>query len=735
MTARNRVAKVAVPVPIRRAFDYSLPLEEPIPARGVRVRVPFGRRRSLIGIVTGVADESEVPASRLKAITGILDSEPLLPASLLELLEWAAAYYHHPVGEVIASALPTRLRTQELAKSRTRTKWLVTDSGAAADPQAVKRSALQRRILQALQGEPAGIDSRALAGLSARWRVAVDSLVNRGWVTAREYEDDVAPDVPPTSAPALTAAQSQAVDAVSAASGFKPFLIYGVTGSGKTEVYLRVIEQVLARGAQVLVLVPEIALTPQLVSRFRSRVRVPLVVLHSDLTDQERAHGWLMARAGKARIVVGTRSAVFTPLPHLGLIIVDEEHDPSYKQQDGFRYSARDVAVMRAHREAVPIMLGSATPSLETVNRVRAGHYTMLTLPDRAGGAALPAIEVLDLRRLAAEQGISHPLRVAIADTLQRGEQALLFLNRRGFAPVWMCFQCGWVAPCERCDARLTFHRSSARLRCHHCGAERSLPTVCPACQRAELHALGEGTERIESVLKRSFPTARIVRVDRDSTRAKGSLDEKLERARRGEADILIGTQMLSKGHDFPGVTLVGILNADQGLYGSDFRATERLVQQIIQVSGRAGRGAKPGRVLIQTYHPGHPVFAQLKTAGAYDNFVDYALTERLETGYPPSTHLALLRAESPKADVALGFLRIAHALALRCADSEVAVFDPVPSPMERRAGRYRAQLLVQSAKRSSLHAMLSQWLERLAEKKAGARVRWSLDVDPIDLY
>lgn len=734
MTAKRRVAKVAVPVPIRRAFDYSLPFEEPIPVPGVRVRVPFGHRRSLIGVVTDVVDESEVPASRLKAVSGVLDSEPMLPVSLLRLLEWAAAYYHHPIGEVIASALPVPLRTREIAKSRIRMRWFITESGVAADPLSIKKTPVQQRVLLALKVEAGGMESAALAALSPRWRKAIESLISRGWVAVREQEEAIE-EVPAAAAPALTAAQAEAVDTVAVANGFKPFLIYGVTGSGKTEVYLRVIEQVLARGAQVLVLVPEIALTPQLVRRFRSRVRVPLVVLHSDLTDQERAHGWLMARAGKAGIVVGTRSAVFAPLPHVGLIIVDEEHDPSYKQQDGFRYSARDVAVMRAHREQVPIMLGSATPSLETLNHVRTGRYTMLTLPARAGGAALPAIEVLDMRRLAAEQGISHPLRTAVAEILQRGEQALLFLNRRGFAPVWMCFRCGWVAPCERCDARLTFHRARARLRCHHCGAERSLPTQCPECRATELHALGEGTERIESILKRLFSAARIVRVDRDSTRAKGSLDEKLERARRGEADILVGTQMLSKGHDFPGVTLVGILNADQGLYGSDFRATERLVQQIIQVSGRAGRGAKPGKVLIQTYHPGHPVFVQLAAAGAYDSFVDYALTERREAGYPPFAHLALLRAESPKADAALGFLRIAHTLARGFADTGIAVFDPVASPMERRAGRYRAQLLVQSSQRSNLHAMLDRWLERLAEEKTAARVRWSLDVDPIDLY
>lgn len=728
------ILQVAVPVPIRTLFDYLLPDAQPPPQPGARVRVPFGRRR-MIGIVTGVARETRITGKRLRPIDRVLDVEPLLPEPLLKLLEWAADYYHHPIGDVLAAALPVLLRTRDAVVDIRVRRWALTAEGVQANLDELQRAAVQQRVLKVLRSEPAGLDARALAVLSRNWRSAVDALVERGWVTVHDRDSLQPADTEPVNTPSLSPAQSAAVQEIVGASGFSPFLLYGVTGSGKTEVYLRVIERVLSSGRQVLVLVPEIGLTPQLLTRFRERLREPLVVLHSDLTDQERANAWLLARAGKARIVVGTRSAVFTPLPHLGLIIVDEEHDASYKQQEGFRYSARDVAVMRASREAIPIVLGSATPSLESLNRARSGGYTIIVLPDRAGGAVAPSMELLDMRRLAREEGLSHPLRAAMTETLGRGEQVLLFLNRRGFAPIWMCFACGWVAPCLRCDARLTFHRSSARLCCHHCGADEALPEICPQCGAAGLHALGEGTERVESALKEMFPSARVVRIDRDSTRAKGSLVEKLERVRRGDADILIGTQMLSKGHDFPNVTLVGVLNADQGLYGSDFRAAERLVQQIVQVSGRAGRAAKAGRVLIQTYHPNHPVLTALQVQG-YDEFADYALTERREAGYPPFSHLALWRAESPQREAALAFLRTARAIARRCAEgSGVQVMEPVPSPMERRAGRYRAQLLIQSAQRAPLHTVLTCCLKRIGEQKAARRVRWSLDVDPVDLY
>lgn len=734
MSASLRVARVAVAAPIRRLFDYLVPPDQLSPCPGARVRVPFGRHRSVIGVVVAIAAASEFPAEKLKPLFRALDSQPLFSESLLSLLSWAAGYYHHPIGEVIAAALPVQLRQRDNPPGGTEV-WTCTQAGIDADIAGIKRAPVQQHVLTALRAAPQGLVARDLAALSERWRIAIQKLVARGWVRVRECRSIEPQSVERSMPPPLTPSQLAAVDAMMAARGFRPFLLYGVTGSGKTEVYLRLIQTVLDRGDQALLLVPEIGLTPQMLRRFRERFPTPTVVLHSGMSDPERARAWLLARSGEARLIIGTRSAVFTPLPRLGVIIVDEEHDPSYKQQDGFRYSARDVAVMRASRESIPIVLGSATPSLETWNRVRTGAYQQLALPARAGGATLPTLELLDMRQLAVEEGLSHPLRAAMMETFRNREQVLLFLNRRGFAPIWMCFHCGWIAPCDRCDARLTYHRANARLRCHHCGLERKPMEVCAHCQQAGLHALGEGTERVEGALGRYFPAAKIIRIDRDSTRAKGALEEKLDRARAGDADILIGTQMLSKGHDFPNVTLVGVLNADQGLYGSDFRADERLVQQIVQVSGRAGRARKPGRVLVQTYHPDHPVFGALRRLN-YDQFADHALTERRETGYPPFSYLALLRAESPKPGAAMRFLSTAHQLAGHCRpDASVEIMHPVPSPMERRAGRYRAQLLVRSRARAPLHALLKCWLEHLSGTKEGRRVRWSLDVDPSDLY
>lgn len=729
------VCQVAIPTPVPRLFDYLLPDEMAAPACGVRVAVPFGRKRGVIGVVVRVSSASAVPPGRLRVVDKVLDPEPLLPVDVLNLLSWAAEYYHHPIGDVISAALPTRLRQGAAADLPGVQAWRVTSAGAAAEPREL-RAPVQRRLLTALQAVPEhGLTQEALGSVAKRWRPAVRGLIDRGLVgayLADAVEDMIAP--PGGEAHTLNAAQARAVAAINQARGFQPFLLRGVTGSGKTEVYLQAIEHLLSSGQSALVLVPEIGLTPQLIERFRARLGVPLAVLHSGLSETKRAAAWLRARAGKARIVLGTRSAIFTPIPRLGLIVVDEEHDPSYKQQDGFRYSARDLAVMRASRAGIPIVLGSATPSLESLNQARSGHYAMLELPERAATATLPPVELLDMRRLAVEDGLSHPLRVALDKCLMRGEQSLLFLNRRGFAPIWMCLDCGFVVPCTRCDARLTYHRARARLVCHHCGIESALPTSCPTCKSERSRAVGEGTERVEAALKHHFPGARILRIDRDTTRRMGALEAQLASVHAGKADILVGTQMLSKGHDFPNVTLVGVLNADQGLFSADFRGPERLFQQIVQVSGRAGRASRPGTVLIQTYHPEHPLFAALR-AHDYMDFASYALTERREAGYPPFGYLALLRAESPKAGTPLVFLRYARELAHNLLPATVALMEPVAAPMERRAGRYRAQLLVQASARKPLHVFLAEWLALIWQSKEAKRVRWSLDVDPIDLY
>jgi primosomal protein N' (replication factor Y) len=732
MVASLRIYQIAVPTPLYRAFDY---LASVALAPGARVRVPFGRRE-LVGVVVGEVAQSELPANRLKNITQPLDDSAIIPPSMLSLLQWAADYYHHPLGEVIHTALPVYLRQGRAPVASGVKVWSLTPAGKAVDPQTLKRAPAQKHVLEALATDADGLDAEQLAKVSQRSAAALKVLRAKGWVSSHQRETQPVISGDLQTAPELNPDQKSAVAGILAGlGGFRPFLLHGVTGSGKTEVYLSVIEQVLAQGKQALVLVPEISLTPQLVGRFARRFRAPIALLHSGLNEQERLSAWVRASAGRTPIVLGTRSAVFTPLRNPGLIVVDEEHDASYKQQDGFRYSARDVAVMRAAREKLPIVLGTATPSLESLKNARHGAYTLIELPERTGSAVMPAVRLLDMRRLKPSEGLSLPLREALAARLEKGEQSILFLNRRGFSPVWMCFDCGWVAPCKRCDAQLTLHQKKQKLLCHHCGAEQEVVKSCPSCKGANLHPLGEGTERVEGALEKFFPRARIERIDRDSTARRGALEEKLRRVHEGEADILVGTQMLSKGHDFPNVTLVGILNADQGLYGTDFRSGERLFQLIMQVSGRAGRADKPGEVLIQTWHPEHPLFAALQRHD-FHGFAEFALNERRETGYPPYSHLALLRAEAPAPGAALEFLQQARALAVRLSPGkEVQVLSPAPAPMERRAGRYRAQLLVQSSQRAPLHEFLAQWVRQLTDAKFARKTRWSLDVDPVDMY
>ena len=564
-------------------------------------------------------------------------------------------------------------------------------------------------------------------------RASLRRLIDKGWVAPI----DAAPGLPPlapATPPEPEAAQRTAIEAITAAlGGFDRFLLEGVTGSGKTEVYLRAIQACLARGEQALLLVPEIGLTPQLVSRLRRRLDCDIAVLHSALPEGERLNAWLAAARGEVGVVVGTRSAVFTPLARPGLFLIDEEHDASFKQQDGFRYSARDLLIRRAQLAGVPVVLGSATPSLESLYNAERGRYRRLHLPERAGGAESPPLSLIDVRAQPMDEGLSLALRQRMHETLAAGNQVLLFLNRRGFAPVLLCHQCGWVAHCERCDAHLTLHQRRGRLHCHHCDHQRAIPAHCPQCGSAELRAVGTGTERVEQALQTHFPGARILRIDRDSSRGRGVLEAQLEAARKGEAQILLGTQMLAKGHHFPGVTLVGILDADQGLFGADFRAGERLAQQIVQVAGRAGRAERPGEVLIQTHHPEHPLLRQL-VEGGYAGFAQAALAARAEARLPPFSHLALLRAEAPDAEAARAFLGAAAGVA-GPRPAAVELWGPVPAPMERRAGRYRFQLLVQAASREALHPFLDGWLPEVGALREGRRVRWSLDVDPQDMY
>jgi primosomal protein N' (replication factor Y) len=728
--------RVAVNTPLRRCFDYLAPADHrgSAPLPGTRISVPFGHRRE-VAILLETPARTDAPPAKLRRAHAILDATPIIPADMLSLLRWASEYYRHPIGEVLAAALPAALR-HGASPAGGRTGWRLTAPGRAADPDTIAaRAPLQARMLTALgRCDPTGLAGEELRGLGASVRPALRALQAKGLIEACSLPSSL-PEVIRSAEPGpeLTAAQREAVAAIRADFGsFMAFLLFGVTGSGKTEVYLELAREALARGLQALVLVPEIGLTPQLVRRFERRLATPLALMHSGLGDRERLESWRAARSGQARVVLGTRSAVFAPLPEAGLIVVDEEHDTSYKQQDGFKYSARDLAVLRARRERIPIVLGSATPSLETLHNVYRGRYRRLDLPERAGCANQPRIEIVDLRHHAVQEGISTPLVLRIQGHLERGGQVLLYLNRRGFAPTLFCSECGWIANCLRCDAHLTLHRSSHQLRCHHCGAARPPETACPACG-CEVHPVGEGTQRIEDALARLFPAAPALRIDRDTTQRRGQIEAKLEAARRGEARILVGTQMLTKGHDFPEVSLVGILNADQGLFGTDFRSSERLAQTILQVAGRAGRAERPGEVLVQTLYPEHPLLRKLVTEG-YEPFARAALEERRATSWPPFSHLALLRAEAPTRQAPLDFLERARGLAPGAANG-IALLGPAPAPMERRAGRFRAQLLIQAAARASLQRLLSDWVGQVALLPEARRVRWSIDVDPVELF
>ncbi len=632
---------------------------------GDRVVVPFGARQRL-GVVVEIDAASELPASRMKAIAAVRDDAPPLPADWLELMRFLSGYYQRPLGETIISALPPRLRSVR---------------------------PLPRK-----------------------------SLASAGAATSARFV--------PTHA--LTPQQVRAVERIGDSFGrFAAFLLHGVTGSGKTEVYLNLIAHVLERGGQALVLVPEISLTPQLEDRFRRAFpEARLALMHSALEDVARTTGWLEAARGEAGIVLGTRLGVLAALPKLALIVVDEEHDPSFKQQEGLRYSARDAAVYRAKLAGCPVVLGSATPSLESWHNWRAGRYERLELPERASpGAQLPAVRTIDLGRESADHGLAPSLWSALAVRLQKNEQSLIFINRRGYAPVLACEACGWAAGCTRCTARMVLHAADRRLRCHHCGAEGAIPRACPTCGNVDLKPLGRGTQRIEETLQERFPRARIVRIDRDSARRRSELVRTLEGIRRGEGDILVGTQLLAKGHDFPGLTLVGVLNADTALLSTDYRAPERLFALLAQVSGRAGRRERPGEVLVQTRYPGHPLFSALARHD-FAGFAESQLAERRAAGFPPFVFEAALRAEARKLQTTLEFLREAAAMA--SVPDEVRVFDPVPNVLTRRAGLERAQLLVQSSSRPALQSFIADLSEKLFAQ-ARRDVRWHLDVDPIE--
>ena len=728
------VLRVALPVPLPRLFDYLPPagMEATAIAVGQRLQVPFGQRE-VCGIV--IDHGHAEPGVELRQALRLPDPEPLLRGELLASLQWLAGYLHAPIGEVLATALPAPLRRGEPAPDTTAYGWTLNETGHTALPamRSGKPKALAT-LLATLRAED-WLDAEVPG-----WRASLRGLRERGLVEREKVGSELPlrrkGDSDPTFSPfALNDEQRIAADAVRASDGFAAFLLDGVTGSGKTEVYLDAIADCLARGKQALVLVPEIGLTPQALARFRARLGVPVHALHSGLNDNERARVWLAAARGHARVIVGTRSAVFVPLPEAGLIVVDEEHDGSYKQFDGIRYHARDVAIVRARALGVPALLGSATPSLESLHNAQAGRYAHLRLRHRAGNAKPPHVRVLDVRKRPLHAGLSEDALAAIRGALDAGGQVLVFRNRRGYAPVLLCHDCGWSAHCPRCSTPdkptpMTVHAHGRRLQCHHCGHRRPSPLACPDCASLGLQPQGNGTERIEAELQARFANMPVLRIDRGSTGHRDALQKHFDEL-GSKPGILVGTQMLAKGHDLPNLTLVVVVGIDEGLFSADFRSSEKLAQLLVQVAGRAGRADKPGTVLLQTHHPDHPLL-QILVNGGYHAFAEGELALRQAAGFPPFAHLALLRAEAKHADPPMQFLHVAKA-ALQ--DMRIEAAGPLPAPMPRRAGYQRAQLVLSAARRRDLHVALEVVMPALYAAPDARKVRWSLDVDPVELY
>lgn len=666
------ILRIAVPSHVRQCFDYLLPAEidQADITVGMRVLIPF-RNHKLVGVIVEIANTSTYPVSRLKKIISVLDKEPIIDSHLLTLCKWLSEYYQHPWGEVIFTCLPQLIRKGKLPKS---------------------------------------ID---LSNIPS---------INKQHTASKQLS--------------LNPEQQTAVDTVLQNINFyKTFLLDGVTGSGKTEVYLQIIDHVIRLQKQVMILIPEISLTPQTLQRFQVRfANYTIVSFHSALTDTERLNAWSFAKEGVADIILGTRSAIFSPTKNLGLIIVDEEHDLSFKQQSGLRYSARDVAIMRAHMLNIPIILGSATPSLETLHNSWRNKFQHLHLPNRAGNAQMPKFQILDIRNQSLQAGLSGALINSMQQHLAQGNQVLLFLNRRGFAPVLMCHNCAWLAQCHRCDARMTLHQHAAKLICHHCAHQTTIPTICPQCNNPNLITAGIGTERLESTLQKIFPDYGTIRIDRDTTKRKNALSELLMQIDKKQKHILLGTQMLAKGHHFPNVTLVAIVDADSGFYSSDFRACERLGQLLVQVAGRAGREDKPGTVIVQTHFPDNPLLQTLIKQG-YHQFIHELAQQRLLTNLPPYAHLALIKAQAFDKQTPLQFLEQTKQIADSLKNMNINILGPIPATMEKKAGRFHAQILLTAAERQQLQQFLPDFISHLETIPSKNKVKWSIDVDPLEVF
>lgn len=727
--AAAAVLAVAVAGTPLAPLSYLGPGGEAAPQPGQRVRVPFGRG-ARVGIVVGPADPDGLAADRLRRIEAILDPAPVLDGELWQTLLWTARYYHAPLAEVLFTALPNALRALRPMPSLSEDGLMLSEAGR----ERLERGAFARAPVQQALATQIGRGRASLAavvgGDPAR-QAALRRMLAKGLVL-RCRQPGTAPAGTSTRGPTLNAEQQAVVDGIAAEFGrFSQHLLEGVTGSGKTEVYLQLASRMLAAGRQVLVLVPEIGLTPQLLARFRERLGVPVGELHSGLGEAERLATWRRAATGELRVILGTRSAVFTPLPEAGLIVVDEEHDPSFKQQEGLRYSARDLAIVRARALGVPVLLGSATPSLDSLARAEVGLLRGWRLTERATGVRAPQVQLLDVRGQRLIDGLSRPLLEHIGAELEAGHQVLVFRNRRGYAPALACEDCSWTASCPRCDAAMTVHRNEGLLRCHHCGARRRLAQNCESCRSPRLVAVGSGTERIEQGLAEAFPGVPLVRIDSSTTARRDGLKRQLAKLPEHGPALLVGTQMLAKGHHLPRLSAVAIASVDASLFSADFRAPERLAQLIVQVAGRAGRERGQGKVWLQTRHPEHPLL-QLLLRGGYRCWALQELEARRKTGFPPFTHLALLRGECTEPARLQQFMGAARDRL--GAPAGVLVMGPLPAPMARRAGRSRAQLLLQSEQRAALHAALSDWLPRLVGLPGSRRVRWSIDIDPQEL-
>ena len=723
-----QILRVGLDVPLNRLFDY---INAGFTAQiGARVVVPFAGRR-LIGVIVDIVNDSDVPFDKLKPVQHVFD-DVVFDAQLFKLLKFCADYYHYPLGQTMIATLPLRLRQIKPAVAR---KHYVYRLNGSIDMAAISnRQIVLKRIVQALQQNDR-LSEIQLSAIAPSWRKAIATLKTMDCLQQTEVVA-IKPGLQSSAIiPTLNEEQQQVIQAVLAEiNHFKTWLLYGITGSGKTEVYIQLLQSVLAeKDAQALILVPEINLTPQLEARFRTRLnQYPLVTLHSHLSESERLQSWLAASSGAAKIVIGTRLSVFSAMPTLKLIVIDEEHDGSYKQQDGMRYHARDIAIMRAKQLNIPIVMGSATPSLETWYLAKKQQYGLLTLKRRAvEQAQLPKIHCIDVGKSPTEKGLSPLLIDAMQERLKRGEQSLLFLNRRGYAPVLHCNVCQWIAPCVRCSARLVVHLGQRQLKCHHCGHEQAIPLQCPDCGNPDLSPVGQATQRLQQTLMDLFPTANIARVDRDSVPNKDALTDLLKKVQRKEVDILVGTQMLAKGHDFPHLTLVGVIDTDTALFSPDFRASERLFSQLMQVSGRAGRAEKAGEVLIQTTFPQHALFHALR-AQDYATYADTLLDERSVMQFPPITYFALLKAEASTYKQVLLFLNEAVVLAKQI-PNDVMIYDPLRPQMARLNNMERGQLLLQANNRGVLYRLLTKWIPMLRNHKLANKVRWVVDIDPIE--